>query len=60
MTFPTARACVRTVVKVAAEAGARQRVGVTAFGEQPDATDGREDEAVQEPVGDLDGGGVTA
>ena len=46
--------------EVAPEAGAFQRLRVAAFGQQPDTSDGREDEPVQEPVGDLDGGGVAA
>jgi hypothetical protein len=46
--------------EVAAQAGAFQRFGVAAFGQQPDPADGREDEAVQEPVSDLDDGGVAA
>ena len=44
--------------EVAAEAGAFERIGIAAFGQQPDASDRGEDEPVQEPVGDLDGGGV--
>ena len=39
----------------AVQAGAVERVGVAAFGQQPDAAAAEQQEAVQQPVGELDG-----
>ena len=44
--------------EVLLKAGAFQRFGVAAFGEQPDAPAGADQKAVEESVGELDGGGV--
>lgn len=42
------------------ERRAFKRVPPPAFGQQPDATAGDQEEAVEEAVGELDGGGVVA
>ena len=60
MTWPAVWACLQDGGEVAGKAGAFERVGVAAFGQQPDAADRREQEPVQESVGELDGGGVAA
>jgi hypothetical protein len=42
------------VREAAVEPGGLERVGVAAFGEQPDAAAGDQDEAVEQSVGELD------
>ena len=44
--------------EVLLKAGAFERFGVAALGEQPDAPAGADQEAVEESVGEFDGGGV--
>ena len=44
--------------EVLLKAGAFQRFGVAAFGQQPDAAACADQKAVEKPVGELDGGGV--
>jgi len=46
--------------EVVAQPGVLERVGVAAFGQEPDASDRQQDEPVQEPVGDLVDGCVAA
>ena len=54
-TWPARRAAARALSEAFGQAGAGEGVGVAAFGQEAVAAAGDEQEAVQEPVGDLDG-----